>query len=166
MRSFGPKGQPVKPSRTEQFEFTFLRDDHPETHEFRARAVTDIGALAFTLGSIESHPERSMAGLFRMIAKMLDNTDGTPAKWRPAPLPAVENEDGTTAPPKFRGPDGALYLMDAAARFEEFDAGSSRRRWLYLLEQDDEVIVDATDLMALFEWLIGLAADRPTQPPA
>ncbi len=163
MKSFGPKNRTTKPAPRETFEFTVLRDEEPETHTFNAVCQTDAAALALMLSSVEKHPERSMIGLFRMIAKMLDNKDGTPSKWQPTPLPTPEDatEDHET---KFRGPDGALYTMDQAARFSPFEAGSSRRRWLYLMEDDDEVIVDADDLVKLFEWLVSVAARRPTVP--
>lgn len=172
MKSFGPKNRAVKPAPRESFEFTMLRDGDPETHTFNAVCQTDAAALAFMLGSVEKHPERSMIGLFRMIAKMLDNKDGTPAKWEPTPLPPpaleIPDDEGDLEPieheTKFRGPDGALYTMDHAARFTDLDAGSSRRRWLQLMEDDDEVIVDAEDLVKLFEWLISVAARRPTVP--
>jgi hypothetical protein len=183
MKSFGPKGKPARPAVREQFEFTFLRDDEPETHTFNARVITDVAALSVTLTNANRHPDLALSGMFRMIAKMLDNKDGTPNRWEPRPLPKMTTEDRAAAGvysqteddeyddqrddvTRFRGPDGTIYPLDRAADFTAFEAGSSRRRWLYLMEEDDEVIVDAKDVAALFEWLTGLAAGRPTQPPS
>jgi hypothetical protein len=173
MRSFGPKNRAPAPAPREPFEFTVLRDEDPETHTFNAVARTDAGALSWTLGHTDKHPERALSGMIRMISKMLDNKDGTPAQWRPTPLPRRNDplDVDTEASPdesvsKFRGPDGKLYPLDQADQFTAHQFGSSRRRFLELMENDDDVIVDAADLGALFEYLVGLAAGRPTQPPS
>lgn len=209
MRSFGPKANQAPPAR-EPFEFVFMRDDVPERHQFTARAVTDVAALAMTLTATERQPQKAMAGMLAMISKMLDNKDGTPAQWEPTPLPARTDARGSANPPsleemadavadgadpkawmaermaprlantpewpsdagvlddgvtKFRGPDGALYPMEDAAKFLEFSAGSSRRRWLHLMNDEADLVVDAVALQGLFEWLVGLAAGgRPTPP--
>lgn len=173
MRSFGPKNRAAAPAPREEFEFTVLRDEEPETHLFKAVARTDAGALAWTLGHTDKHPERALTGMIRMISKMLDNKDGIAAQWKfeplPAPTPTDQAGDGTYAEEserKFRGPDGKLYALDQAEQFEDPKLGSSRRRFLELMENDDDVIVDAADLGALFEYLVGLAAGRPTPPPS
>lgn len=166
MTSFGPKDRQAVPAILEPFDFTVLRDDEPETHEFQARKVTDIASLMVTLTASDKHPERAMGGLMRLIAKMLYNKDGVPAGWEPNPLEAPEGaDDDAGMQPKFRDPlTGELidYSPENIARFTAFQAGSSRRRWRYLMEEDDEVIVQQDDLMNLFRWLVGLAAGRPT----
>lgn len=175
MKKFGRRAQAHRPAPREEFEFTFLRDDEPETHRFAVRAHTDVVGLTSTLMLAKSSPEAAMPAVLRVIAKMLDNKDGTPHGWRPVPLadkPNPEQADGpepddaeaTLRERKFRGPDGNLHTFEHAARFQAFEAGSSRRRWLHLIEEDDYVSVDAQDLMELFEWAVGLAAGRPTQP--
>ena len=165
MKSFGPRPR-TTPVAREPFEVTFMRDDEPEVHTFQARAVTDTAGIAHTLKVAEKHPERALPGMLRMISKMLDNKDGTPATWVATPLPREHQEDDAEddRPIVFRGPDGELYPMSEAEKFLEFVAGSSRRRWLYLMEEDDEVTVDGDTLTKLFEWLVGLAAGRPTRP--
>lgn len=164
MKSFGARGA-AGPVPREPFEFTFMRDDEPETHQFQARAVTDTAGIANTLAVAEKHPEQALPGMLRMISKMLDNKDGTPATWSPTILPLPELEPGEEEPErKFRGPDGELYPMAEAEKFLEFTAGSSRRRWLHLMQDDDEVTVDGKALTKLYEWLVGLAAGRPTRP--
>ncbi len=194
MKSFGPKKR-QKPVDLVPFEFTVMRDDEPEVHQFTARAVTDTAALAFTLGATQKHPERALTGMLRLIGKMLDNKDGTPAGWTPKilPLPGererasdqmadalaateidmaepeldaldLERDDDGETIRKFRGPDGKLYPMAEAEQFLKPEAGSSRRRWRALMEDDEDVVVDGDALSKLFEWLVGLAAGRPTLP--
>ncbi len=183
MKKFGRRAAAHQPAPREEFEFTFLRDEEPETHRFGVRAITDVVGLTSTLMLAKRNPEEAMPAVLRIIAKMLDNKDGTPHGWQPVALPQHEKPepagrddfgqaDGGTLevvheepqPRKFRGPDGGLYTFEHAPRFQAFEAGSSRRRWLHLIEDDDYVSVDAQDLMELFEWIVGLAAGRPTQP--
>jgi hypothetical protein len=66
---------------------------------------------------------------------------------------------------KFRAPDGRLHPMGDAPKFLEHAAGSSRRRWNELMA-DDELEIDIDQLTDMFEWLISLAANRPTAPSA
>jgi hypothetical protein len=194
MKSFAPKGR-TKPIERIPFEFTVMRDEEPEVHRFQARAVTDTASLAYTLSSTQKHPERALTGMLRLIGKMLDNKDGTPADWAPKMLPLpgerertddqvadalaateidmfeeelaendLERDENGEIIRKFRGPDGQLYPLSEAERFLKPEAGSSRRRWRTLMEEDDDAVVDGEALGKLFEWLVGLAAGRPTPP--
>lgn len=186
MKSFGAPKSNTPPARREPFEFTFMRDEEPETHVFQARAVTDMAGLSNLLTSARRDPEQALPGILAMIAKLLDNKDGTPAKWEakmvtPPRLDRVDimtDDDPERMLPvaeyveqlddaqvrKFRGPDGALHPFEEADRFLVFEAGSSRRRWLYLMNEDDELNVEAQPIIELFEWMAGLAANRPTRP--
>jgi hypothetical protein len=197
MPSFGKRAKRATPARRETFDFTFLRDEVPETHSFLARARADMISLSTTLVAAKNDPESAIPQIVRLINKMLDNKDGTPLNWKPVALPVepkarpaevdeftpgavraladqysggtlggtpVDSEDDEDAPRVFRGPDGELYQFEHAEKFEAFEAGSSRRRWHQLMEIDDDIEVEAPDLMELFEWLVGLAAGRPTQP--
>jgi hypothetical protein len=167
VRSFGPPPRKA-PIPREPFDFTFLRDDEPEVHHFQARAVVDTATLVMMLSNVRRHPEEAMGGVVRMVGKMLDNKDGTPTGWKPEPW-KPERPEGGELPEEpteslFVGPDGDPIDQAAVDKLATFEAGSSRRRWLHLLEEDDEVIVDASALTKLFEWLVGLAAGRPTPP--
>lgn len=191
--SFGKRAKRAIPAPREPFEFTFIRDEVPETHHFQARARADMVSLASTLLAAKASPERAMPEMLRLISRMLDNKDGTPMRWEPVPVPVedvpgngarqsqpgapnyewatqgtiaeVAPEDESEERPRvFRGPDGELHTFDQVEKFTAFEAGSSRRRWTHLMEVDDDVEVDAQDLMELFEWLVGLAAGRPTRP--
>jgi hypothetical protein len=193
MKSFAPRSR-SKPIERIPFEFTVMRNEAPEVHRFQARAVTDTASLAYTLSSTQKHPERALTGMLRLIGKMLDNKDGTPSDWEPKvlPLPAerqaeldemdpidadelaaleadelddsLERDENGEIIRKFRGPDGQLYPLAEAERFLKPEAGSSRRRWRALMEEDDDAEVDGEALGKLFEWLVGLAAGRPTPP--
>lgn len=178
MKSFGPKGQAVQPVPREPFQFTFLRDDEPETHEFQARAITDVTGLSVLFQDIDRHPERALTGMMRQIAKLLDNKDGVSASWQPAalPLPSMEDrvasgtyseaDDEEEQVMKFRTPAGDLLPLtpENTAKFTDHAAGSSRRRWLELIEGD--VTVHESDLVKLFQWLVGLAGKGRTAPSA
>jgi hypothetical protein len=67
--------------------------------------------------------------------------------------------------PVFRAPygleKGKLLPMSRVGEFLAPEAGSSRRRWDALLA-DDDISLEAADLMAVFEWCVGVASGRPT----
>lgn len=95
--------------------------------------------------------------------EMADRADV--AQWPQEAQPAVPEPLESS----YRGPDGKIYPFSDAAKLKEFtapEAGSSRRRWAHLLEQDDDVAVEAEDLVEIAQWMIGLATDRPTGPSA
>lgn len=156
MKHFGPTS--TAPVPREPFTLTVMRDDEPEDHQFNARAMTDVTGLATVLTLGDKHAEKAIGGVMRIIAKMLDNKDGVSASWRPEVLPEPDDapEDFT---PQFRNPSGELedFTPENTARYTRFEAGSSKRRWLYLVEEDDEATVDEGQLMRLFGWLMGLA---------
>jgi hypothetical protein len=65
---------------------------------------------------------------------------------------------------KFTAPDGSEALAADLPKYTAHEAGSSRRRWIELIESDDAVI-DFEQIMQVFEWLAEEAADRPTERP-
>jgi hypothetical protein len=92
--------------------------------------------------------------------------DGSLVPWptTPADVPAAQVYE-----PAYRGPDGKIYLLSDEGTLKGFlavEAGSSRRRWNYLMEQDETAVIDAEDLADIGKWIIGLAANRPTAPSA
>lgn len=142
------------------FELEVWRDGASEIHEFTARPQADAGsAMTFSLSGEDG--ERKARAVFRMMSKMLSNDDGVPSQWAPSVLPKPKNA-GASYVPKFRGPDGKLYPMDQAGRFTDPAAGSSRRRWDYLMFEDADVTVDIGVISQILEDLIGEAADLPT----
>jgi hypothetical protein len=125
------------------------------------------------------------------IRTMLDDSDGTPLEWSPQPLPreahvtvnelavwpsfadeiASDDEpvhaivgglDEENEAPQFLAPDGTVHPFTDAEKYTDFAAGSSRRRWVELMDGDNDLVVEAKTIMKLWQWLIGEAADRPT----
>lgn len=145
---------------TVPFEISLWRDGVEEVHEFSVRPVTDIGAVMMFTSSGDDG-ERKAQALMRMMSRMLVNTDGVPAQWSPTALPPPKNA-GPRYQAKFRGPDGKLYPMSETAQFTDPAKGSSRRRWDYLMFEDDGVAVDASLLGQIVQDMIEVAANRPT----
>jgi hypothetical protein len=170
----------VGPRKTYEFGLEFYRDNVPEVHEFKAHPALDAGSLNYTL-SASHKPERAIEGMVRTIRKMLADDDGTPlgfkAKLYVPPAPDVEKEEPTTEVAAveddeldgfeddtlFVGPDGephdGEFIRDALA----FEAGSSRRRFAYLMDVDEELTLHADQLKKVYQKLVGKAADRPTR---
>jgi len=164
VKSFGQQHAPSTPVHREQFSFWFMRDDEPEEHVFQARVVTDIGGLLAALKAAKTdNTGKAVQAAAMIISRMLDNKDGTPARWEPV-LTSRPDDATEDWQPQFQGPDGNHHGVDQLEKFTRFEAGSSRRRWLYLIEEDDEVVVQGEDLMTVMEWLVKLAAGRPTGP--
>lgn len=184
--SYAPQGLDAAPV---EFTFYVLRDDEPEGHTFKARPQAHAGDLLklLTADDSEEGGERAFRALVSTIAKSMVNKDGVPAQWSPDELPRVERADPpaygydqwpsgeprTRVPddepderePSYRGPDGVIYpLSDAKqlARFTDPQAGSSRRRWLHLMNNDDECTVTLDSMLDLAKDLIAAAAGRPT----
>lgn len=182
-KRFGRKSAAKAPRH--DFEVTFLRDDAEVVHHFKAIQKTDVIGLAAVLVSVNRDSETALPEMLGLIRRHMDNTDGVPSQWQPTPLPTrAEREEWPTSEGdlvrtasgdvayevepevrKFRAPDGTLHPMDDAAKFLEHSAGSSRRRWLELMA-DEELEIDLDQLTDVFEWLISLAAKRPTGPSA
>lgn len=126
------------------------------------------------------------------IRTMLDDTDGTPLEWEPVVLPnamAVPHgdlsfwpQDVDTEPvedngrmsivgglddeeepePQFLAPDGTVHPMRDAAKYLDPGAASSRRRWVELMDGDNDLTVKANTIMKLWQWLVSESAGRPT----
>jgi hypothetical protein len=160
-------GKPHSTRLAEPFEFELMAalDDEDEVHEFTAVRQVDklLGAQFTSFSDEEAH--KSVNLLVKLIAKTLNDKDGTPATWAPVQLPPKSpghaGEFIDAEPPKFRGPDGELYEMEHADKFAAFEAGSSRRRFLALVG-DQERTVQAEDLTAIVKDLIAVSTGRPT----
>ena len=158
--SFGPTVAP-KYNRV-PVKFSYLRDEDVETQTFQVLDKDlDIGTanLVLAQGKNEDTSE-ALPALVGLITKYMDNKDGTPVRWAPVELAAKKNED----PPvkRFRGPDGKLHEWSKAEDFLKSEKGSSRRRWLLLVE-DDEVSVDVEALLKLMEFVVEVAGKDRTR---
>lgn len=200
VKQFGNKPRP-KAERV-PFDFTVDRLGEMEKHRFQVVAALDAAGLSGVILATKRDQEMALPAMLGIIRKMLDNTDGTPAKWEPIPLTrrsvrdrerlaAVQdvqrNEDmpewpssaGTVESTEAETPEQTRYLdeqvfrapyglekgqllpMSRVGEFLDPAAGSSRRRWDALLD-DDDVTLEASDLTGLFEWAVGVASNRPT----
>lgn len=142
------------------FELEGLRFDEEEVHEFTATRKVDTMLAGRFMSLPESEHGRVLRIIILLIGKTLDNKDGTPVQWAPVAAPRPKNA-GESYEPKFRGPDGKLHPMAEADKFTDFNAGSSRRRWDALVN-DDDFTVDIETLGDLVRDLIEVSAGRPT----
>ena len=160
-------GKPNSTRLAEPYPFELMAslDDDDEVHGFTAVRQVDklLGARFTSFSDEEAH--KSVDLLVKLIAKTLDDKDGTPATWAPVQLPPppelrqIDADDAWV--PKFRGPDGELYEIEHVDKFAAFEAGSSRRRFLALVG-DQERTVQAEDLTAIVRDLIAVSTGRPT----
>lgn len=142
------------PRRT--FIVVFLRDGVEEEHEFTAvprLSYADMVGMGLGMHG-EGHEGLMLTTMDRALRRALVDDDGTPARWRPE-----ITERGT-----FTDPNGDEVPEDLLPQYTAFEAGSSRRRWAALMDDDDEVTVEIEQIGELFRDLIREAsAGRPTK---
>jgi hypothetical protein len=63
----------------------------------------------------------------------------------------------------FLGPDNAPATGEQVAKALEFDAGSSRRRFAYLMDEDESLTLELDQLQTVYKKLLGQVANRPTR---
>ena len=142
------------------FRLTGLRFDEEETHDFVAVNKADtLMAMRFMNMSEERAGDLVRLSTL-LIAKTLDNKDGVPVQWAVEVLPKPKNA-GDDWEPKFRGPDGKLHPLTTRDKFEDFAAGSSRRRWEALLV-DEQFTVELEVLVEIAKDLIERSVALPT----
>lgn len=157
---FGAKeaDDPTTGTWVEPFTFGVHRSSGYAALEFNARmGKLHSGGLIGALMAAERNDASNAAQAYYMtIAKMVDDRDGIPAAWEPVPLP---QSPGDQRPPSFRVPwgdrQGELRPMEEAADYLENTPHSSRRRWLHLMEKDQDAVVQFDELSKLFEWMVG-----------
>lgn len=177
------------PAPREEFTMTFRDKDEKEVaHDFRTVVRMDAAGLKRALKDMREDPETGLTVMFDVIAGQLDDTDGVPDKWAPIPhrlAPTWPGQPETPTPvyepipfpddDQVREvPESAVFTVPYGpelgrwltwSRSEEYTthvAGSSRRRWVDLIDNHDDLAVELDDITALFQWMIGLAANRPT----
>jgi len=156
---YEPEDQGIEPG-TYEFAMIFKRDGVRESHEFLAQPNYSWQNLRGMIHLLESRrgeiSMQALAQVDRLVRRSLVNTDGTPERWRPS---IVEPDDGSE--PWFTDPNGDHTPVDLLPAYETFDAGSSRRRWVHLMEADDEVTVDAGQITRLVRKLMEIAGKDP-----
>jgi hypothetical protein len=166
-KTYGPDTVPEVPKI--EFDLRAIHEN-PETSEKTIKthhftAAPDPGAGDFHRFALASQKGGGdlLIVLGDIMPRMIVNDDGVPAQWKYKELPAkvVRREVPGSAPddstghglavlgtmddgepvPHFRGPDGQIYPEPDRKRFEEFEAGSSRRRLYNLMFEDVNVKV-------------------------
>lgn len=169
---YAPRKRGTTP-KPHEFGMIFIRDGVEETHEFTAwpgMGWQDVRGLVPLLGGKRDDEVLTQAAvrvIDRLIRRSLDNRDGTPEKWEPVPIPApgAPPGDDDDDPPKthFTAPNGDHVPLELVEGYLAFDAGSSRRRWVKLLDEDDDITVDPNQIIDLMADLLQAASDnRPT----
>lgn len=183
-KTYGPDTVPEVPRIP--FDLRAIHED-PETgkrtvrtHHFMAAPDPSAGDfLRFALAA-EQGGGALLIVLRDILPRMIVNDDGVPAGWEYRALPKVFqpigiqtavgepghlNEvdvlgafDETPEPVEnFRGPDGQIYPEPERKRFEEFDAGSSRRRLAQLMFTDVNVKVEMQVVAEIMKDLFDVA---------
>lgn len=152
------------------FTLTVYRDDEPEVQHFQLVPERVSGSdMTVLYGKGQRDPGAAATRLVSMLGKLMDDSDGVPYRWEPEalepddgrlPLDADEDRQYVVAPGGTVVPADS-DVIEAAMKPE---SGSSRRRWRYLMDEDDEVSVELEDLVEIGQWAITMGAKRPTQP--
>lgn len=179
-----------KPPKVWEFGLEFYKGTDPVVHEFKAYPAMDAGGLSYTLSATHK-PERAIEGIVRSIRKMLADDDGTPADWRPRRYepPLADDEDDASAAPSveefegfeeprqedaeefdpedadllFLGPGNEPITGEKVTEALRFENGSSRRRFAFLMDEDESLTLDIEQLQTVYKKLLAQVADRPTR---
>jgi len=148
-KRFGRKSRTAIP--VVDFTVAFEIDGEEVDHLFSARPQITYGDMV----GLKRHEKDTEGGVLpyldRIIRRSLRNDDGVPANWAPV------IRDG-----EFTNPDGTSCPVEDLPKYTAHEAGSSRRRWIALIESEDAVI-EFDVVMSLFEWLAGeVGAGRPS----
>lgn len=182
------------PPVPEEIELEVERNGEVQIERFTILPRVSAGDALGASAALRGGDMAALSRLDGMLTRAMSDTDGqVKASWRMQKLPAAyRGADGpTTVPPKseldrlseherdfiqrnllpahYRGPDGQLYPVsdvDTLAKWNDPGNGSSRRRWRWLLDDDDSAHIEMADLVALTQYVMEKAADRPTQPRA
>ena len=134
--------------------FTRRRTEQ-ETHEFAARPeVSYKDSKGVALASKVKNDAGALLIFERLIRNCLLDDDGTPAHWAP------EVDDG-----RFLDPEGVERDATELNKVLDPAAGSSLRRWIYLMDHPDneDLSVQLKQIADVWEFLVAEAAGRPTR---
>lgn len=167
VKRFGGNERP----KARDFELvTFTDDGGSNTHKFSLVPLIPAGQVTAIMDALDEEPERMFGLIANLLARVLNNTDGVSAAWEykefADPAEGDEGYDPDNETLFFMGPDHEVYSVHALDRLSEFEArenGSSRRRWVALMDPANQnEAVHLADMMDLAKWVVGLATDRPT----
>lgn len=136
------------------------------THEFIAKPDPSSGDFyRFALASTSEGGGELLIVLAEILPRMIDDSDGTPFKWVFKPRtsrPTKPGDPDADVVVTFRGPDGEIYPEVERKRFEEFDAGSSRRRLHHLMFTDENAKVKIQTVAEIMKDLFAAAGKGPS----
>lgn len=155
VKRFGGHERPA----VREFELETITDSgEPRVHRFQLVPIVPAGHVTALMDALEDEPEKSFGLMAKLMSRLLDNTDGVPAKWEFEAWPSAKT---------FVGPDGEDHPLSDREKFEDIEAGSSRRRWNWLMNPDNEdEAVHLADMVDIAKWVVSEAVDRPTTPRA
>lgn len=184
-KTYGPETVPEVP----EIPFT-LRAVHedPQTgkktiraHDFIAKPDPSAGDFyRFARAASSDNGGDLLIVLSDILPRMIANDDGVPFQWEFKALPkgvgeidsapsgevavlgAYSDELDVVEKVNFRGPDGEIYPEPERKRFEEFDAGSSRRRMHSLMFTDENVKVEIQTVAEIMKDLFAAAGKGRT----
>lgn len=156
-----------KPAKQIEFELVAYKGDEEVVHSFTAGVRGIPAELVQVAARAEKDPSRAAAPLVRLLGKLMSDKDGVPTTWQPLPLdkddPSYPEVSGA---PCYRDPEGVVRPFSDHEKLDELqsvEAGSSRRRWRWLMEEDEDAVVEMQDLMEVAEYLISEGSERPTE---
>lgn len=186
-KTYGPDTVPEVPRI--DFDLRAIHEDPTtgkkeiRTHHFEAAPDPSAGDFhRFALASKKGGGDLLIV-LGDIMPRMIVNDDGVAAQWKyeelppkvvreelPGPAPVEHGgelqvlgaiEDAPAVVPHFRGPDGQIYPEPERKRFEEFEAGSSRRRLYHLMFVDENVKVHMQTVAEIMRDLFAAAGKGP-----
>lgn len=148
-----------------EFAMIFKRDGVRERHEFLAEPRMDwqnLRGLMYLMDSRrgEGIDPKALAQIDRLIRRSLVNHDGTPERWKAN----IVSED--SGEPWFTDPNGDHTPAEMLPVYEAFEQGSSRRRWMHLMDNDDEVTVESEQILSLMKDLMEASGKDRTKNSA
>lgn len=163
MKRFGGRERP----KPEKFELETIVDGGTNVHEFQMIPSLQAGDMVALMDALDEEPEKAAGLMGSILRKVMDDTDGTPAKWTPPTLASLGLPPKTDpADAVWTGPDNEPYTLADTAAIDKFldpANGSSRRRWQALMDPRNDEGIHLMDLVDIGEWVVSLSTDRPTQ---
>lgn len=99
--------------------------------------------------------------------------DAARAGWQDNPVaqgagpvtPELQNQDDDPEEDDtlFVGPDNEPITAEQVPEVMRFESGSSRRRFAYLVDEDDSLTLDLEQLQTIYKKLLAQVAERPTR---
>lgn len=158
MPSFGPTVAPVY--NVAPIQVNYIRNGAVETQEFTVLdKPIDIGTALRLLLAGAISDANALPGMIRLIGQHMANDDGVPATWEFKEMPSKKDEPDVI---RFRAPTGKILPVEKASEYTDPTKGSSRRRWLYLMNEDESAEIEIETIQGLLKYVTEVAAKRPT----